>query len=118
MKVTTEALRRIIREAVRAKLEEAGEAEGRATDMTAPADFIIDAFSKMMANARFFDELAGSAFESMLDALGDDVPTPDRYDDIDSFAEQIAAKCVASPKVKETFQIVANNLLESLIRPG
>lgn len=118
MKVSKEQLRRIIREAVKAKIREASELEDRVLDLTSPADFIIGAFVHLYEDAHAFDLLASNAWEMMGGTLRDEqMPVPARHEDVDALAAKIAEQVVSDQAVKDIFAKIAKNLIENLMEP-
>lgn len=125
MKVTKAQLRRIIREAVKRRIELLSEAEvehdkgaDNDLDITDVADFISESFSRLLEDPETFDVLTGNAWEMMMGTLGEDqVPAPTRMEDVEHWSERIATRCLADASVKDVFQKVAHNMLQNLMKP-
>lgn len=115
MRTTKEQLRRIIREAVKRKLQALNEdpAPGGGIDMTEPAEFIIEALN-MWLEETGIDLIGSNAWEMMMGTLGEEeIPVPGRVEDVDHFAEKCAERVMASPDLKEKVTAIAKLMLES-----
>lgn len=114
MKLTKEQLRRIIREAVNRKLERLDEAPEGTIDIPGEvAEFVTGAL-EMWLREDGVDLIGSNAWEMMMGTVGEEgVPVPGRVEDVDHFAEQAAAKVMASPELKEHVTAICKLMLES-----
>lgn len=114
MRLTTKQLRKIIRENVAARLAALDEAsELETADMTDSADFISGALANWL-DEEGHDLIASNAWEMMMGTVGEEnLSVPGRVEDVDHFAEQIAAKVVSDPVLKEAITKIAKTILET-----
>lgn len=110
MKLTKEQLRRIVREAVNRKLDEAPETIDISGEV---AEFVTGAL-EMWLREEGVDLIGSNAWEMMMGTVGEEgVPVPGRVEDVDHFAEQAAAKVMASLELKEHVTAICKLMLES-----
>lgn len=113
MRTTKEQLRRIIREAVQRKLRALDEAPETIDIPGEVAEFVTGAL-EMWLREDGVDLIGSNAWEMMMGTLGEEgVPVPGRVEDVDHFAEQAAAKVMASPELKEHVTAICKLMLES-----
>ena len=112
MRLTKDSLRRIIREAVKVKIAEAGEPE-QFDIASEHAEFLGSALV-MWLDDEGIDLIGSNAWEMMLGTVGEEnVAVPGRVEDVDHFAEQCATTVLANPELKEAITKIAKLMLES-----
>lgn len=113
MRTTKEQLRRIIREAVKRKMQALNEAPETMDVAGEVAEFVTSALD-MWLEEQGVDLIGSNAWEMMVGTVGEEgVPVPGRVEDVDHFAEQAATKVLASPDLKEKVTQICKLMLES-----
>lgn len=59
--------------------------------------------------------VANNAFEMAVGTLGDEVPVPARFEDIEGYSEKIADKLLKSPELREVVERIAASVLRNLM---
>ena len=112
MRLSQKALRRIVREAVQRKLDEAPDPQVNLAEELAP--YLAHGMQQHM------DQTGSMALEAMhfaVDDLGDDVPVPVRYEDIEPYAEKMAELALQDNTIRRIAQDVARRMLHKLMEP-
>ena len=110
MRTTKEQLRRIIREAVKRKLQEAPEGVNFQAEV---GGFLASALGTYLEE----DDVVGSnAWEMMMGTLGEDeLPVPGRVEDLDPLAELVTEHVLQDSQVRDAVKGIAKNLLDNLM---
>lgn len=117
MRMTKQQLRRIVREAVRSKLEQLDEAPENTVSVGAElGEFLVAALSDEMQHNDVQDDITSNAWERMMGTLGEDnVPVPGRVEDVDAWAELITEHVLQHPETRAVFKTMAEVLLENVM---
>lgn len=115
MRTTKAELRRIIREAVRRKIERLDEAEGT-VDMKEMVDACAGAMVTQLIE-RIDSTLGANAHEMVVSVTGDDVPRPGRYEDVGHYAPQVVDAVLSDPELKDALLTVAVDVIHGLMEP-
>lgn len=124
MKLDKSALRRIIGEAVRAKLNEDQYVTDVADVLEAEGDETLDMADDAVVGAMvttLIDMLdsgfSASVHEMVVSVTGDDFARPARYEDVEAFATKIVDKVMADAELKDALLTVAMSVMHSAMRP-
>jgi hypothetical protein len=122
MRITKEALRRIIREAVKRKLEESDINEAMPETAGDSMGGTVDAVAAALVTQlieRVDSTLASNAYEMVM-GLGEDesMMRPGRYEDVEHFASQAVDKALSDPELKDALLTTAMEVIKNLMEPG
>lgn len=125
MKLNKDQLRRIINEAVRARLTEDQyvtdvddvlEADDGET-LDPADDAVVGAMVTQLIEVLDSD-FSDSVHEMVVSVTDDNFTRPGRYEDIESFASKIVDKVLADPELKDALLTSAMSVMRSAMRPG
>ena len=114
MRLNAQQLKRIIKEAVQSKLQEA---EGYSSVTEQVSDALIGGFSMYMEESPEVVATIGSnSYEMMMGTVIGSAPlVPARHEDVEGIANDVAEAVLRDSSVKAVFVDIAKTMLESLM---
>lgn len=94
------------------------EAEGDNTEDSEIIELVSSAIVSKLVDGGLGENFSSDVYEMAVSVAEDDFERPVRYEDVDHFAEKVAAAVLKDSELKDAIFYVAKNVIHGLMEPG